>query len=56
MLLTEEEKDKLKIKIDTKNNLINIFINDTKIHSERLYKIEEKTKKNLIQEILSFFR
>ena len=56
MLLTEKEKDKLKIKIDTNNNVINIFIDDNKIHSERLYKIEEKTKKNLIQEILSFFR
>ena len=56
MLLTEKEKDKLKIKIDTNNNVINILIDDNKIHSERLYKIEEKTKKNLIQEILSFFR
>lgn len=56
MLLTEDEIDKLKIKIDTSNNLINIYINENKIHSERLYKIEEKTKKNLIQEILSFFR
>ena len=56
MLLTEDEIDKLKIKIDTQNNLINIYIDEEKIHSERLYKIEEKTKKNLIQEILSFFR
>lgn len=56
MLLTEKEKDKLKIKIDTDNNVVNIFIDNNKIHSERLYKIEEKTKKNLIQEILSFFR
>ena len=56
MLLTEDEIDKLKIKIDTQNNLINIYIDEEKIHSERLYKIDEKTKKNLIQEILSFFR
>ena len=56
VLLTKDEIDKLKIKIDTNNNIINIFINDKKIHSERLYKVEEKTKKNLIEEILSFFR
>lgn len=56
VLLTKDEIDKLKIKIDTNNNIINIFINDEKIHSERLYKVEEKTKKNLIEEILSFFR
>ena len=56
VLLTEDEIDKLKIKIDTSNNIINIYIKDKKIHSERLYKVDEKTKKNLIEEILSFFR
>ena len=56
MLLTKEEIDKLKVKIDTQNNLVNIYIDKDKIHSERLYKQEYQTKKNLIQEILSFFR
>ncbi len=55
ILLKESELNDLKIKVDTQNNAIKIFIKDKLIHSQRLYKIEYKNKVNIIKQILSFF-
>ena len=55
ILLKESELNDLKIKVDTQNDAIKIFIKDKLIHSQRLYKIEYKNKVNIIKQILSFF-
>lgn len=55
ILLKESELNDLKIKVDTQNYAIKIFIKDKLIHSQRLYKIEYKNKVNIIKQILSFF-
>lgn len=55
MLIKENELNDLKIKVDTQNYAIKIFIKDKLIHSQRLYKIEYKNKVNIIKQILSFF-
>lgn len=55
ILLKESELNDLKIKVDTQNDAIKIYIKDKLIHSQRLYKIEYKNKVNIIKQILSFF-
>ena len=56
MLLKEDEIDDLKIKIDTQNKAVKIYLKDELLHSQRLYEIEYNTKKNMIKQILSFFK
>ena len=53
--IIKEKLNDLKIKVDTQNDAIKIFIKDKLIHSQRLYKIEYKNKVNIIKQILSFF-
>lgn len=55
MLIKENEINDLKIKIDTQNESVKIYIKDKLIHSQRLYKMEYKNKVNIIKQILSFF-
>lgn len=56
MLLKEDEIDDLKIKIDTQNKAVKVYLKDELLHSQRLYEIEYNTKKNMIKQILSFFK
>jgi D-alanyl-D-alanine carboxypeptidase len=56
ILLKENEIEDLKIKIDTQNKAVKIYLKDELIHSQRLYEIEYNTKKNIIKKILSFLR
>lgn len=55
MLIKENEINDLKIKVDTQNEAVKIYIKDKLIHSQRLYKMEYKNKVNIIKQILSFF-
>ena len=55
MLIKENELNDLKIKVDTQNEAVKIYIKDKLIHSQRLYKMEYKNKVNIIKQILSFF-
>lgn len=55
ILLKEDEINDLKIKVDTQNESVNIYIKDELIHSQRLYKLEYEKKVNIIKQILSFF-
>ena len=55
MLLKEDEINNLKIKVDTQNEAVNIYLKDKLIHSQRLYKLEYEKKVNIIKQILSFF-
>ncbi len=54
MLLKEDEINDLKIKVDTQNESVNIYIKDKLIHSQKLYKLEYEKKVNIIKQILSF--
>lgn len=56
MLLKDNEIEDLKIKIDTNNKAVKIYLKEELIHSEKLYAVEYETKKNIIKQILSFFR
>lgn len=56
MLLKDNEINDLKIKIDTQNEAVKIYLEEKLIHSQRLYKIEYEKKVNIIKQILSFFR
>ena len=55
MLIKENEINDLKIKVDTQNEAVKIYIKDKLIHSQRLYKMEYKNKVNIIKQLLSFF-
>ena len=55
MLIKENEINDLKIKVDTQNEAVKLYIKDKLIHSQRLYKMEYKNKVNIIKQILSFF-
>lgn len=55
VLIKENEINDLKIKVDTQNEAVKIYIKDKLIHSQRLYKMEYKNKVNIIKQILSFF-
>ena len=48
MLIKENEINDLKIKVDTQNEAVKIYIKDKLIHSQRLYKMEYKNKVNII--------
>lgn len=56
ILLKKEELDNLKIKVDTSNNIIEIYVDNKLISTEKLYKVEYKNRINKIKELLSFWK
>ena len=56
VLLKDNEIEDLKIKIDVNNKSIKIYLKDNLIHTHRLYEMEYESKKNIIKQILLFFR
>lgn len=56
MLLKDNEKEDLMVKVDTQNKAVKIYLKDELIHSQRLYETEYNSKKNMIKQILSFLR
>lgn len=55
MLLTDNEIDDLRIKIDS-NNSVNIYLKDELIHREKLYKLQYPKKESIFKSILSLFK
>ena len=58
MLLTKEEINKINIKIylNDEFNYVNVYLNDEKIHSEKIYKINYSKRINELKEILLFWK
>lgn len=58
MLLNKNEIDDLNIKINTNKykNIVNIYLKDKLIHSEKIYILEYKTRVNKLRELLLFWK